>query len=82
MITGFNTDVKYKGVIYHVQTEDKGTTNPLIETLIYRGGEILGSRCESSETSTRGGRAEPSPTAAPSSRSHPTTTWGSPRIRV
>ena len=44
MITGFNTDVKYKGVIYHVQTEDKGTTNPLIETLIYRGGEILGSR--------------------------------------
>jgi hypothetical protein len=44
MITGFNTDVKYRGVIYHVQTEDKGTTNPLIETLIYRGGEILGSR--------------------------------------
>jgi hypothetical protein len=44
VITGFNTDVKYKGVIYHVQTEDKGTTNPLIETLIYRGGEILGSR--------------------------------------
>lgn len=44
MITGFNTDVKYKGVVYHVQTEDKGTTNPLIETLIYKGGEILGSR--------------------------------------
>jgi hypothetical protein len=44
MITGFNTDVKYRGVIYHVQTEDKGQTNPLIETLIYKGGEILGSR--------------------------------------
>ena len=44
MITGFNTDVKYRGVVYHVQTEDKGTTNPLIETLIYKGGEILGSR--------------------------------------
>lgn len=44
MITGFNTDVKYQGVVYHVQTEDKGTTNPLIETLIYKGGEILGSR--------------------------------------
>jgi hypothetical protein len=40
MITGFNTDVKYRGVVYHVQTEDKGTTNPLIETLIYKGGEI------------------------------------------
>ena len=44
VITGFNTDVKYRGVVYHVQTEDKGTTNPLIETLIYKGGEILASR--------------------------------------
>ena len=44
VITGFNTDVKYKGVVDHVQTEDKGTANPLIETLIYKGGEILGSR--------------------------------------
>ena len=44
MITGFNTDVKYRGVVYHVQTEDKGTGNPLIETLIYKGGEILGSK--------------------------------------
>ena len=44
MITGFNTDVKYRGVVYHVQTEDKGSANPLIETLIYKGGEILGSR--------------------------------------
>ena len=44
MITGFNTDVKYRGVVYHVQTEDKGAANPLIETLIYKGGEILASR--------------------------------------
>jgi hypothetical protein len=44
LITGFNTDVKYKGVVYHVQTEDKGASNPLIETLIYKGGEILASR--------------------------------------
>jgi hypothetical protein len=44
VITGFNTDVKYRGVVYHVQTEDKGRGNPLIETLIYKGGEILGSR--------------------------------------
>ena len=44
MITGFNTDVKHRGVVYHVQTEDKGTSNPMIETLIYKGGEILGSR--------------------------------------
>lgn len=44
MITGFNTDVRYRGVVYHVQTEDKGPENPLIESLVYRGGEILGSR--------------------------------------
>ena len=44
LITGFNTDIKYRGVVYHVQTEDKGTANPMIETLIYKGGEILGSR--------------------------------------
>jgi hypothetical protein len=44
VITGFNTDVTYRGLVLHVQTEDKGRDNPLIETLIYRGGEILGSR--------------------------------------
>ncbi len=44
MITGFNSDVKYRGLVYHVQTEDKGAENPLIETLIYKGGEILASR--------------------------------------
>ena len=44
MITGFNTDVKHRGLVYHVQTEDKGKDNPLIETLIYKGGEILASR--------------------------------------
>jgi hypothetical protein len=44
VITGFNTDVSVRGVVYHVQTEDKGKENPLIETLIYKGGEILASR--------------------------------------
>jgi hypothetical protein len=44
MITGFNTDVSHKGLVYHVQTEDKGPQNPLIETLVYKGGEILASR--------------------------------------
>ncbi len=44
MITGFNTDVRYRGVTYHVQTEDKGPINPMIESLVYKGGEILGSR--------------------------------------
>ncbi len=44
MVTGFNTDVKHDAKVYHVQTEDKGVDNPLIETLIYVGGEILAAR--------------------------------------
>jgi len=44
MITGHNSDIFHNGVIYHVQTEDKGTTNPVIETLVYKGGEILDAR--------------------------------------
>jgi hypothetical protein len=41
MITGHNTDIQFNGVVYHVQTEDKGQSNPVIETLVYKGGEIL-----------------------------------------
>ena len=44
MVTGFNTDVKYKGVTYHVQTEDKGPATPMVLTLIYKDGEILGAK--------------------------------------
>lgn len=44
MLTGFNTDIEYAGTTYHVQTEDRGGKNPLIESLIYVGGEILASR--------------------------------------
>lgn len=43
MITGYNTDVRHGSRVYHVQTEDKGLSNPRIETLIYVGGEILDS---------------------------------------
>src|SRR5580765_3397625 len=44
MITGFNTDVEYEGRVFHVQTEDKGRTNPVIESLVYAKGEIVASR--------------------------------------
>ena len=44
MITGFNTDVEHDGVVYHVQTEDKGLKSPLILSLVYVGGTILASR--------------------------------------
>lgn len=44
MITGFNTDIKYEGVTYHVQTEDKGVDTPLILSLVYDRGTILASK--------------------------------------
>lgn len=44
MVVGFNHNFKYKGVIYHVQTEDGGLKSPNIITLLYRGGTILASK--------------------------------------
>jgi hypothetical protein len=44
VITGYNTDVEYDGVVYHVQTEDKGLQTPIILSLVYVGGAILASK--------------------------------------
>ena len=44
MITGFNTDVKHKNRVFHIQTEDKGEGNPYVESLVYVGGEILATK--------------------------------------
>jgi hypothetical protein len=44
VITGFNTDIEHNGVVYHVQTEDKGLDSPLILSLVYVGGTILASK--------------------------------------
>jgi len=42
MHNGFNTNVPYKGKMYHVQTEDGGARNPVLTTMLYHKGEILG----------------------------------------
>lgn len=44
VISGFNTDVIFDGVTYHIQTEDKGLKTPLILSLVYVGGTILASK--------------------------------------
>ena len=44
MVQGFNHNVRYRGVLFHVQTEDSGVATPNITTLLYRGGEIIASR--------------------------------------
>lgn len=44
MLIGYNTNIRYKGKTYHVQTEDSGPTNPQIVTLLYYHGAILSSK--------------------------------------
>ena len=44
VLTGYNTDIDFAGTTYHVQTEDKGRSNPIVESLVYARGEILYSR--------------------------------------
>ncbi|MBJ6802006.1 hypothetical protein [Geomonas propionica] len=43
MVLGFNHNIRYRGELFHVQTEDSGVANPHIITLLYRGGTILAS---------------------------------------
>ncbi len=44
MVLGFNHNLRYKGEVFHVQTEDSGVANPHIITLLYRGGVIISSK--------------------------------------
>lgn len=44
MVVGFNHNIRYKGEIFHVQTEDGGIQTPFITTLLYRGGNIIASK--------------------------------------
>ena len=46
MITGYNTDVEFGGVTYHIQTEDKGLDTPIILSLVYDRGTILAAKRE------------------------------------
>jgi len=39
-----NSNIKYKGVSFHIQTQDKGTKANYIESLIFREGKLLSAR--------------------------------------
>jgi len=43
-VTGFNHNVKHRGQVYHVQTEDSGVGKPHILTHLFVGGNILASK--------------------------------------
>lgn len=44
MIPGFNHNVKYRGRVFHCQTEDSGVANPHIITHLFVGGNILATK--------------------------------------
>ena len=44
MVVGYNHNIRYKGEVFHVQTEDSGINTPHIITLLYRGGNIIASK--------------------------------------
>jgi hypothetical protein len=44
MITGYNTDIRHRDVVFHVQTEDKGASNPCVESLVYVKGQVIANK--------------------------------------
>jgi hypothetical protein len=44
MLSGFNTNFRYRGVLFHVQTEDSGKDNPHVITHLFHGGNIMASQ--------------------------------------
>lgn len=43
MLGGINTNVRHRGVVFHVQTEDSGRASPRLVTHVYHQGTILAS---------------------------------------
>ena len=46
MLSGFNTNIRHRGVLFHVQSEDSGRDPPHIITHLFHGGNILFSQTE------------------------------------
>lgn len=43
-ILGYNHNVRYRGLVFHVQTEDSGVASPHVFTHLFHGGVILSTR--------------------------------------
>jgi hypothetical protein len=41
MLFGHNSNVKIGETVYHVQTEDRGTSHAVIDTMVYHNGRVL-----------------------------------------
>ncbi len=47
MLFGHNSNVKIGEMLYHVQTEDRGTSHAVIDTMVYHSGRVLHRRANS-----------------------------------
>lgn len=47
MNLGHNSNVQVGGMAYHVQTEDRGSVHPFIDTTVYSGGRVVHRRTTS-----------------------------------
>lgn len=43
-ILGYNHNVRYRGIVFHIQTEDSGIVNPHVFTHLFHGGVIISTR--------------------------------------
>ncbi len=41
MEKGFNSDIIYRGLTFHVQTEDWGRENPFLVSRVYQSGAVI-----------------------------------------
>jgi hypothetical protein len=44
---GFNSNVRSGDTLYHVQTEDRGTSHPFLDTVVYEAGRVIYKRSTS-----------------------------------
>ncbi len=54
MLIGYNNDIEHRGVTFHIQTEDRGSTDNKIETQLFHGGAILDTKITSYEEIVEG----------------------------
>ncbi len=54
MLIGFNNDVEYRDMTFHIQTEDHGEGDPRIETQLFHSGAILDTVITSYEETIEG----------------------------
>jgi hypothetical protein len=47
MLFGHNSNVKVGDAVYHVQTEDRGASHAVIDTMVYHSGRVLHRRANS-----------------------------------